>query len=189
MGRIEKIKTLYQKAYYLFLALFFIGLCSCTPSDRSQNEVKRDNLDNVTKTDTTPGITGIGGIFFVSEKPDSLQAWYQEKMGLKTDDYGAVFEFRNALNKEELNYLRWSVFSKSNSYLKPGKADFMINYRVRNLKAYIKILESKGVLFVDTLQIYEYGKFIHLLDADSNKIELWEPVDSVLTKIGSVTNK
>jgi len=187
MGWIKKINKKVFCSGIPFLMLITVSLLSCSTADDSQNINSRNMIH--AEMDTTPRITGIGGVFFVSEKPDSLQKWYKEKMGLKTDDYGAVFEFRNALDRNELNYLRWSVFKKGNDYMKPGKADMMMNYRVNDLESYVRLLQSKGVLFLDSIQRFDFGKFIHLLDADSNKIELWEPVDSVLTKIGSVTNK
>jgi len=28
---------------------------------------------------------------------------------------------------------------------------------------------------VDELQEYEYGKFVHILDGEGNRVELWEP--------------
>jgi predicted enzyme related to lactoylglutathione lyase len=50
-------------------------------------------------------------------------------------------------------------------------------------------MKSKGVVFIDTIATYDYGKFVRFIDPEGNKIELWEPVDSVLTKMGGVTNK
>lgn len=33
------------------------------------------------------------------------------------------------------------------------------------------------------LVMNDYGKFAHILDPEGNKIELWEPVDKVFTKM------
>jgi predicted enzyme related to lactoylglutathione lyase len=30
---------------------------------------------------------------------------------------------------------------------------------------------------VDTIETYDYGKFVHILDAEGNKVQLWEPKD------------
>jgi len=138
--------------------------------------------------DTTPRITGIGGIFFHSKNPTQTSVWYQKNLGVKTDQYGAVFEFRNALNPKEKNYLRWSP---SNDPTHTGLTDqlFMVNYRVQNLAGLVRKLKSSGVIIKDTVETYEYGKFIHIIDIDGRKIELWEPVDSILTKLGGETNK
>ncbi len=65
----------------------------------------------------------------------------------------------------------------------------MVNYRVQNLEGLIRKLRNKGVSILDSMETYDYGKFIHIMDADGNKIELWEPIDSVLTAIGSKTTK
>jgi predicted enzyme related to lactoylglutathione lyase len=36
-------------------------------------------------------------------------------------------------------------------------------------------LKKEGVTVVDNVETYEYGKFVHILDAEGNKIELFEP--------------
>lgn len=69
------------------------------------------------------------------------------------------------------------------TYLAPSKRDFMINYRVENLQALVQILKTEGVDFIDEIESFEYGKFIHLLDPDGIKIELWEPNDIEFDKI------
>jgi predicted enzyme related to lactoylglutathione lyase len=53
----------------------------------------------------------------------------------------------------------------------------MINYRVENLEALVVELKKEGVTIVDEMETYDYGKFIHIVDAEGNKIELWEPID------------
>ena len=53
----------------------------------------------------------------------------------------------------------------------------MINYRVQNIEGLIEQLKSNGVTFTGELIDDEYGKFIHILDTDGNKIELWEPAE------------
>lgn len=53
----------------------------------------------------------------------------------------------------------------------------MINYRVENLEALVEELKKEGVTIVDKIEAFDYGKFVHILDAEGNKIQLWEPVD------------
>ena len=53
----------------------------------------------------------------------------------------------------------------------------MINYRVGNLEALVEQLKSEGVTIVDKIEGSDYGKFVHIIDVEGNKIELWEPVD------------
>ena len=59
----------------------------------------------------------------------------------------------------------------------------MINYRVDNLEQLVEELRKEGVNIVDEMEIFEYGKFIHILDPEGNKIELWEPNDIEFEKI------
>lgn len=30
---------------------------------------------------------------------------------------------------------------------------------------------------IDKIETYDYGKFVHIIDPEGNKIELWEPID------------
>jgi hypothetical protein len=46
--------------------------------------------------------------------------------------------------------------------------------------------ESK---FLKQSQVKKYGKFIHIVDPEGNKLELWEPIDSVFTEMGGETTK
>ncbi|KAA3614021.1 MAG: VOC family protein [Calditrichaeota bacterium] len=128
-------------------------------------------------------VTGIGGIFFKCKDVDKMKDWYQKNLGLKTNEYGSLFEFRSTDNPEQKGYLQWSPFPQDTKYFDPSKREFMINYRVENIEALIEDLKAAGVEIVDELETYEYGKFIHILDAEGNKIELWEPVDKVFTDL------
>lgn len=139
--------------------------------------------------DTTPRVTGIGGIFFKTKDPAQTRSWYGKNLGLAIDDYGSPFEFRNANNPDQVNYLRWSPVKEATGYFAPSKNEFMINYRVQYLEKLVEQLRRNGVAILDTIETYDYGKFVHIMDADGNKIELWEPVDSVLTKLGSKTTR
>jgi len=137
--------------------------------------------------DTTPRVTGIGGIFFFTDNPVETRNWYGRHLGLEINEYGSVFETRNTNRPDEINYLSWSPFRAGNSYFAPSKKGFMINYRVQNIEGLVRNLKRDGITVLDTIETYDYGKFVHIMDADGNKLELWEPIDSVLTKIGSKT--
>jgi predicted enzyme related to lactoylglutathione lyase len=116
-----------------------------------------------------------------------LNAWYGEHLGLAIDPFGSPFEFRNADRPNEKNYLRWSTMPEGEPYLAAGNYPFMINYRVNNIEGLIRNLEASGVEMLDSLASYDYGKFIHFIDPQGNQVELWEPVDSVLTAMGGET--
>lgn len=124
-------------------------------------------------------VTGIGGIFFKTKNPEKMKEWYNKNLGLVTNDYGSVFEFRNADEPENKEYAVWSPFKDDTDYFEPSKKEFMINYRVENIEQLVEELRNAGVTICDEIETYEYGKFVHILDPENNKIELWEPVDSV----------
>ena len=51
----------------------------------------------------------------------------------------------------------------------------MINYRVDDLESLFKELKGQGVVILDQIESYDYGKFLHILDPEGNKIQLWQP--------------
>ncbi len=166
---------------------------ACDSNSKKEEPEKIEINNSQPKTnvmrDTTPKVTGIGGIFFKSKNPQQAREWYGKHLGLAIDDYGSAFEFRNANRAEEINYLRWSPFEDSTDYFNPSTKDFMINYRVQNIEALVKQLKENGVNVVDEITEFEYGKFVHLMDLEGNKIELWEPIDSFFTEMGGETTK
>lgn len=125
--------------------------------------------------DKTPKVTGVGGIFFFTENPKETREWYNQNLGIDTNDYGATFEFRNLNKPDEINQLQWSPFKQGSQYFAPSKKEFMINYHVQNIEGLVKNLKEKGVTVLDDIATYEYGKFVHIMDPEGNKIELWEP--------------
>ena len=127
-----------------------------------------------------PKITGIGGIFFFSEDPEKTRKWYADHLGMEVNEWGSTFPSRNMNHPQEINYLQWSPFKKGSKYFAPSKKEFMINYRVQNLEGFLENLKAKGVRILDDIETFEYGKFVHVLDEEDNKIELWEPIDSSL---------
>ena len=48
---------------------------------------------------------------------------------------------------------------------------------VDNMELLVEELKKEGVTIVDKIETYDYGKFVHILDAEGNKIQLWEPAD------------
>ncbi len=152
--------------------------------------VSKDNLEPAgSASDGIPKVTGIGGVFFFSDNPGESRAWYADNLGLEVNEWGSSFEFRNANRPEEINYLQWSPFKNGSEYFAPSKKEFMINYRVQHIELLLEKLKAKGVTIVDEIETYEYGKFVHIMDNEGNKIELWEPVDEVFTAMGGKTTK
>jgi predicted enzyme related to lactoylglutathione lyase len=128
-------------------------------------------------------VTGIGGIFFKCKDPVKMKDWYKIHLGLDTDQYGTSFEWREGADSTKYGFTQWSPFAESTKYFDPSTKDFMINYRVNNLELLVEDLKKEGVTILDKIEVFEYGKFIHIIDIEGNKIELWEPVDNEYNKI------
>jgi len=142
---------------------------SCGKSEQRENKAKK--------------VVGIGGIFFKSSDPVKLKEWYHKHLGLNTDDYGTNFESRDADQPSKKTYLQWSPFGDKTKYFEPSQKQFMMNYRVEDLVSLVEEFKKDGVTILDEIETYEYGKFIHIMDIDGNKIELWEPVVEEYEKI------
>lgn len=120
-------------------------------------------------------VTGIGGIFFKCKDPEKIKEWYKTHLGLETDRYGARFEWQEGPDPQKKGSMQWTPFTEGESYFEPSSKDFMINYRVENLEALVELLKMENVTLLDTIETYDYGKFVHLMDPEGNKIELYEP--------------
>lgn len=121
-------------------------------------------------------VTGIGGIFLQSEDPARLRDWYRRHLGLEIEDWGGVaFSWKSAANPQGEGTTVWSVFAGSSRHFAPGRASFMVNYRVDDLRALLAALRDEGCEVVGDVDESEFGKFGWVLDPDGNKIELWEP--------------
>lgn len=124
-----------------------------------------------------PKVTGIGGIFFLSDEPKETRDWYEKNLGLDMTEWGSTFESRNINDPDEVHQLQWSPFKSGSSYFEPSKKEFMVNYRVQNIEELVKNLRENGVTILDYIEESDHGKFVHILDSDGNKLELWEPTD------------
>lgn len=113
-----------------------------------------------------------------------MRDWYKLHLGLNTNKYGTVFEWRQGADTTKKGFTQWSPFKETTNYFSPSSKDFMINYRVENLDKLLEQLKKEGVTIADTIETVEYGKFVHIMDIENNKIELWEPNDIEFEKLG-----
>lgn len=119
-------------------------------------------------------VTGIGGIFFKSNDPQALGAWYRDHLGLDVSDWGgAVFNWGGPESAQGTTI--WSVFKSDTTYLAPGTACFMVNFRVADLNALLAALREEGCNVMARTEESEQGKFGWVIDPEGNKVELWEP--------------
>ena len=121
-------------------------------------------------------VTGIGGIFFKSEDPKRLKAWYQQNLGIEPAEDGvALFHWRERDNPDAVASTVWEPFPADTNYFEPTRAQFMLNYRVRNLDAMLAQLRAAGAKVDDRIEEMEFGRFGWATDPDGNRFELWEP--------------
>lgn len=155
-----------------FMATFFLGYAFKSVTTKTSNET------------SVKKVTGIGGIFFKCKDPKAVREWYKKHLGFETNQYGAVFEWRQGTDSSQKGFSQWSPFKETTKYFEPSSKDFMINYRVENLEALIEQLKKDGITVTDSIQSVEYGKFVHIMDLEGNKLELWEPNDIEFEKLG-----
>ncbi len=128
-------------------------------------------------------VNGIGGVFIYSNNPKRLARWYAQHFGINLkiegglDAYYTELWYRDINNPERKLHTVFAIMSASEP-LGPNRRETMINYRVDDLEALVKQLETDGIV-VDPIARQRdaegYGKFTHLKDLDGNRIELWEP--------------
>ncbi len=126
-------------------------------------------------------VQGFGGVFFKAKDPKALAAWYDAHLGTHFENnLYQTFKWRERSKPGVIGRTEFSLFSEKSDYYDPSKSKFMLNFRVNDLDALMDTLSKNGVEVVGKIETFEYGKFAWILDAEGNKIELWQPVDDVL---------
>ena len=133
--------------------------------------------------DDKPRVTGVGGIFFKSSNPEEMKEWYKTNLGLDTDPWGTNFEWFQGADSSKKGFTQWSPSKEESTFFEPSQKDFMINYRVVHIEKLVEQLKENGVKILDDIESYDYGEFVHILDQEGNKIQLWEPNDIEYEKI------
>lgn len=134
-------------------------------------------------------VTSIGGVFFKCKNPDAQMDWYHRHLGIQMDKYGSSFQWRQADEKEKKGHTAWSPFEETTDYFGDASQQYMINYRVENLTLLVEQLKREGVTVVDEIEEFAYGKFVHILDLEGNRVELWEPADVVYESMLNAVTK
>ena len=123
-------------------------------------------------------VTGIGGVFFKAKDPKSLCAWYEQHLGIpraSETETMAIFQWHDPEHPDQEGMTVWALFPEDTKKFNPGKAPFMLNYRVDDLDALLETLRAEGVIIDPMRQDHEYGRFAWIMDPEGNRIELWEP--------------
>ena len=114
-------------------------------------------------------MTGIGGIFFRARDPEALADWYCRNLGITQPD--------NAVWMQEAGPTVFSPFKHDTKYFGRPEQQWMLNFRVSDLDAFMAQLRSSGITVETRPQEWdsEVGRFARIHDPEGNPIELWEP--------------
>jgi catechol 2,3-dioxygenase-like lactoylglutathione lyase family enzyme len=129
---------------------------------------------SLASTDQPAGhITGVGGIFFKAKDPKALAAWYRDVLGMPLEAWGGAMLRYDA--PQHPPAVVWSAFPATTKYFAPSNGEFMINYAVDQMDAFLARLKEKGVTILKQTDDDPNGRFAWVLDPEGNKVELWEP--------------
>src|SRR5262245_11962832 len=121
-------------------------------------------------------VTGIGGIFFKAKDAPALQAWYKRHLGIDVQEWGGTaFTWTDGEGKPVAGTTVWSIASAQSDHFEHSTSTFMVNYRVEDLRALVKVLREEGCNVLEKIDDSEYGQFAWVIDPEGNKVELWQP--------------
>lgn len=122
-------------------------------------------------------VLGIGGLFFRSNDPDALSAWYKTHLGI-----GAGCVSTPGATPDQWSWetqggpVVFAPFKADTDYF-PADKQFMLNLRVSEIDALIAALRAAGIA-VETKPEWDdpsIGTFARTHDPEGNAIELWQP--------------
>ena len=131
-------------------------------------------------------VKGIAGVFLYANDPKKLAEWYTLQFGLEflsdiADTYFMEFYYRDDTDISR----RWStVFAimPARQPLSSQRGEYMINYRVDDLKGFLAQLQASGVPIgpIEEQNDGRYpgskGLFSWLTDPEGNHLELYQPI-------------
>ena len=120
----------------------------------------------------TGRITGVGGIFVTSKDPKALAGWYRDVLGIDIEPWGGAILRYDAPGHPPVAL--WNAMPANSDEIAPSRREFMINFAVDDLDAFVARLEGKKVTIIKR-QADETGKFAWILDPDGTKLEFWQP--------------
>ena len=126
-------------------------------------------------------IDGIGGVFIYANDAKSLSNWYAQTFGLKLETYeegkvyGTEFKYRRLSDSSKVDTTVFSI-SQSKTPLPAERRECGINYRVKDLAAFLEQLKTDGIP-IEKTEDFDYGKFAWINDPEGNRIELYQPLN------------
>ncbi len=118
-------------------------------------------------------VTGLGGVFVTSKDPKALAKWYHEVLGINLETWGGAILRYDAPGHPPMAL--WNAMPENSDEVAPSHRDFMLNFAVDDMDAYVARLQAKGVTILKR-QEDQTGKFAEILDPDGTKVEFWQPL-------------
>jgi len=126
-------------------------------------------------------VEGIGGVFIYANDARGLSNWYAHHFGLRLETYedgkvyGTEFKYRRLGDSSQVDSTVFSI-SQSKTTLPAERNECVINYRVRDLQAFLDQLKVDGIE-VEKTEDFDYGRFAWIRDPEGNRIELYQPLN------------
>jgi catechol 2,3-dioxygenase-like lactoylglutathione lyase family enzyme len=126
-------------------------------------------------------VDGIGGVFIYANDAKTLSSWYAHHFGLHLETYeegkvyGTEFKYRRLVDSSKVDATVFSI-AQSKVALGTERREAVINYRVRDLPAFLEQLRAEGIE-IEKTEDFDYGRFAWIKDPEGNKIELYQPLN------------
>ena len=133
------------------------------------------------RVDKRISVDGIGGVFLYANDAKALSNWYAHHFGMRIETYedgkvyGTEFKYRRLSDSSKVDSTVFSI-SQSKNPLPAERHECVVNYRVRDLTAFLEQLKADGVP-VEKTEDYDYGRFAWVRDPEGNRIELYQPLN------------
>jgi len=118
-------------------------------------------------------ITGVGGVLVTSSDPKAPAAWHRDVLGIALKPWGGATLRTDAPGHPPT--VAWNAFHSGSDYLAPSKREFMLDFGVDDMDAFVARLKSEGVVIPKRDDSDPSGKFAWILHPNGTKIELWQP--------------
>lgn len=105
-----------------------------------------------------------------------MREYYSNHLSLATDRHGTSIEWRQTNIPDKKEFYDWSPFPNGAKYFEPSQKEFLVKFRVQKIKELLETLREEEVAVVDGIETFKYGKFVHIMDLEGNRIEPWEPI-------------
>ena len=125
-------------------------------------------------------VEGIGGVFLYANDARALSNWYAHHFGMRIETYedgkvyGTEFKYRRLSDSSKVDSTVFSI-SQAKTPLPAERRECVVNYRLRDLSAFLEQLKADGIA-IEKTEDYDYGRFAWIRDPEGNRVELYQPL-------------